>query len=179
MPIHSLSTEGLWRGPGGGMPLAHTDLSPQASTGHHAPTSVYVHSIMSSNSSAMLSTQPAFWASSVSQDFYVCLKEDCCEVTNWIALTYCSWIPWNLSFRYILFHEKRLTLQHQSQFTPKMKATAIPRLLSSLVWIDQCNECNRMTSSMEFMSRFVVFICWCLFLKLWTRFSSNFYFYLQ
>ena len=38
-----------------------------------------------------------------------------------------SWIPWNLSFRYI-----RCT----GQFTPKMKANAEPRLLSSLVWID-------------------------------------------
>ena len=41
---------------------------------------------------------------------------------------------------YILFHEKRLqspnnavTPQRQSQFTPKMKANAVPRLLSSLV----------------------------------------------
>ena len=37
------------------------------------------------------------------------------------------WIPWNLLFRYI---------QCSSQFTPKMKANAKPRLLSSLVWID-------------------------------------------
>ena len=42
-------------------------------------------------------------------------------------------------------------LQPQSQFTPKMKANAVPHLLSSLVWIDQYNECNGMTSSMEFM----------------------------
>ena len=52
-----------------------------------------------------------------------------------------SWIPWKLSFRYILFHEKKaandaVTPQYQSQFTPKMKANAVPRLLSSLVWID-------------------------------------------
>ena len=33
-----------------------------------------------------------------------------------------------------------VTPQRQSQFTPKMKANAVPRLLSSLVWIDQCNE---------------------------------------
>ena len=33
-----------------------------------------------------------------------------------------------------------------------MKANAVPRLLSSLVWIDQYNECNRMTSFMEFMT---------------------------
>ena len=38
-----------------------------------------------------------------------------------------SWIPWNLSFRYIYC---------SGQFTPKMKANAEPRLLSSLVWID-------------------------------------------
>ena len=30
-----------------------------------------------------------------------------------------------------------VTPQRQSQFTPKMKANAVPRLLSSLVWIDQ------------------------------------------
>ena len=39
------------------------------------------------------------------------------------------WIPWNLSFRYIPCN---------GQFTPKMKANAEPRLLSSLVWIDSC-----------------------------------------
>ena len=43
-----------------------------------------------------------------------------------------------------------VTPQRQSQFTPKMKANAVPRLLSSLVWIDQYNECNRVTSFMEF-----------------------------
>ena len=69
-----------------------------------------------------------------------------------------SWIPWNLSFYYILFHEKKapndaVTPQRQSQFTPKMKANAVPRLLSSLVWIDQYNECNGMTSFMEFMRK--------------------------
>ena len=32
-----------------------------------------------------------------------------------------------------------VTPQRQSQFTPKMKANAVPRLLSSLVWIDQYN----------------------------------------
>ena len=65
----------------------------------------------------------------------------------------CTWIPWNLSFHYILFHEKRLQamLWRQSQFTPKMKANAVPRLLSSLVWIDQYNECDGMTTFMEFM----------------------------
>ena len=44
-----------------------------------------------------------------------------------------------------------VTPQHQSQITLKMKANAVPRLLSSLVWIDQYNECNGMTSFMEFM----------------------------
>ena len=44
-----------------------------------------------------------------------------------------------------------VTPQRQSQFTPKIKANAIPRLLSSLVWIDQYNECNGMTSFVEFM----------------------------
>ena len=32
---------------------------------------------------------------------------------------------------------------NQSQFTPKMKANAVSRLLSTLVWIDQNNECNQ------------------------------------
>ena len=61
-----------------------------------------------------------------------------------------------LWFRYILFHDKKtpndaVTPQRQSQFTPKMKAIAVPRLLSSLVWIDQYNECHGMTSFMEFI----------------------------
>ena len=47
-------------------------------------------------------------------------------------------IPQNLSFRYILFQVKKtpndaVTPLRQSQFTPKMKANAVPRLLSSLV----------------------------------------------
>ena len=54
----------------------------------------------------------------------------------------CAWIPWNLSFRYI---------HCTGQFTLKMKANGEPRLLSSLVWVDQYNECNGMTSFMEFM----------------------------
>ena len=45
-----------------------------------------------------------------------------------------------------------VTPQRQSQFTPKMKANAVLRLLSSLVWVDQYNECNRRTSFMEFMA---------------------------
>ena len=44
-----------------------------------------------------------------------------------------------------------VTPQRQSQFTPKMKANAVQHLLSSLVWIDQNNGCNGMTSFMEFM----------------------------
>ena len=55
-----------------------------------------------------------------------------------------SWIPWNLSFRYFYC---------TGQFTPKMKANAVSRLLSSLVWIDPYNECNGMTSFMEFMKK--------------------------
>ena len=59
------------------------------------------------------------------------------------------------------------TPQHQSQFTPKMKANAVPRLLSSLVWIDQYNECNGMTSFMEFM--------FCVILNQWelSHFIAN------
>ena len=58
---------------------------------------------------------------------------------------YMSWIPWNLSFRYVSFHEKKktpnnvVTPQTHSQFTPKMKVNAVLHLLSSLVWIDQYN----------------------------------------
>ena len=37
------------------------------------------------------------------------------------------------------------------QFTPNMKANVVPCLLSSLVWIDQYNECCGITSFMEFM----------------------------
>ena len=44
-----------------------------------------------------------------------------------------------------------VTPQRQRKFTPKMKANAVLRLLSSLVWIDQYNQCNGMTSFMEFM----------------------------
>ena len=58
------------------------------------------------------------------------------------SLWYMSWIPWKLSFRYI---------HCTGQFTTKMKANAVPRLLSSLLWIDQYNECNGMTSFIEFM----------------------------
>ena len=56
-----------------------------------------------------------------------------------------------------------VTPQRQSQFTPKMKANAVPRLLSSLVWIDHYDECNGMTSFMEFLCCswiLVVFIQW-------------------
>ena len=65
-----------------------------------------------------------------------------------------------------------VTPQRQSQFTPKMKANAVPRLLSSLVWIDQYNERNGITSFMEFMWRIcyaqssphivIWYICSCL-----------------
>ena len=70
-----------------------------------------------------------------------------------------AWIPRKSSFRYILFHEKAtpnnaVTPQRLSQFTPKMKANAEPRLLSSLVWIDQDNKCNGMISFMEFISTY-------------------------
>ena len=48
--------------------------------------------------------------------------------TSRLAVSYLhTWIPWQLSFRYI---------NCTGQFTPKMKANAKPRLLSSLVWID-------------------------------------------
>ena len=71
-----------------------------------------------------------------------------------------SWIPWNLSFRYV---------HCTGQFTPKMKANTEPHLLSSLVWIDSGLvvsqhssesffheiKCYGMTSFMELMLIFV------------------------
>ena len=78
----------------------------------------------------------------------------CFQISPWISEIFSSsydvnysnprlaWIPWNVSFCYI---------HCNGQFTPKMKANAEPRLLSSLVWIDQYSECNRMTHFMEFM----------------------------
>ena len=74
-------------------------------------------------------------------------------------------------FSHILFHEKKtpsnaVRAQRQSQFTPKMKANAVPRLLSSLVWIDQYNECKGKTSFMEVMS------CDISFPLLWVFLSS-------
>ena len=42
--------------------------------------------------------------------------------------------------------------QRQNQFAPKIKAKAVPLLLSSLVWIDQYNECYGMTNFLEFMN---------------------------
>ena len=81
----------------------------------------------------------------------------CCDITKAHWVEQWTWIPWNLSFSYI---------HCSGQFTPKMKANAEPRLLSSLVWIDSGTvvsqhclksffheiECNRMTSFMESMS---------------------------
>ena len=49
-----------------------------------------------------------------------------------------------------------VTPQRQGQFTPKMKANVVPRLLSSLVWIDHHNQCNGMTSFMEFTNSYTV-----------------------
>ena len=55
-----------------------------------------------------------------------------------LALANLSLIPLKLSFRYILYHEKKtpkdaVTPEPQSKFTPKMKANTVLRLLSSLV----------------------------------------------
>ena len=68
-----------------------------------------------------------------------------------------SWIPIKLVISLHLLSWKKtpndaVTPKRQSQFTPKMKANAVPRLLSSLVWIDQYSERNGMTSFMEFMN---------------------------
>ena len=81
-----------------------------------------------------------------------------------------AWIPWNLSFRYI---------HCTGQFTPKMKANAELRLLTSLVWIDSgvvvsqhcleffpLHKYNGMTSSMEFMSYLFLPRSWPVFVLL-------------
>ena len=47
-----------------------------------------------------------------------------------------------------------VTLQRQSQFTPKMKANADSRLLSSLVWIDQYNEYTSPVASQHCLASF-------------------------
>ena len=67
-----------------------------------------------------------------------------------------------------------VTPQRQSQFTPKMKANAVPRLLSSLAWIDHYNECNGMTSFMEFMIGADQF-CWVnsICILVWTRWTGS------
>ena len=70
-----------------------------------------------------------------------------------------TWIPWNLIVISLhLFHEKRLqtmlwhhNVRVNSHERWKQTHLMVPRLLSSLVWIDQYNECNGMTSFMEFM----------------------------
>ena len=84
-----------------------------------------------------------FWKTIFSAPF--CMGQ---ESSKWF-----SWIPWNFSFLYISFHEKKKTpnnaLTPQCQFTPKMKANAVPHLLSSLVWIDHYSECNGMMSLMD------------------------------
>ena len=53
-----------------------------------------------------------------------------------------SWIPMKLVIPLHIISLKKtpndaVTPQRQSQFTPKMKANALLRLVSSLVWIDQ------------------------------------------
>ena len=75
---------------------------------------------------------------------------------------HCSWITWNSSFHYILFRTKKtpndaVTIQRQSQFTPKMKANF------GVNWLWHCDvtssygvffheiKYNGMTGFMEFM----------------------------
>ena len=84
-------------------------------------------------------------------------------------MTIVSWNPWNLWFLCFISWKNsfsdisrecilyqiwlgRLTdcTDRNGQFTPKMKANAVSRLLSSLVWIDHCNECNRLTALIIF-----------------------------
>ena len=118
----------------------------------------------------------------------------CTQFIHETHVQHLSWITWSLSFRYILFHEQSLQmmlwhLNGRVNSHQKIKANAVSRLLSSLVWIDLYNECNGMTSFMEFM--WIVndsgcSTCWnlwslhnlkCLFTSLmkisWNRINRN------
>ena len=63
-----------------------------------------------------------------------------------------------IPLHFISWKKTSVTPQCQCQFTSKMKANAVPRLLSSLMWIDsgvvvsehRLESCNGMTSFMEF-----------------------------
>ena len=84
-----------------------------------------------------------------------------CEFFSWTIVT---WIPsklvipscfisWKTHFLMLAgsgSYQKMTRAVNQSQFTPKMKANAVSRLLSSLVWIDQYHECNRLTALILF-----------------------------
>ena len=112
---------------------------------------------------------PLMWLKHYFRNFYFSTLHSFCKnfkikhqhlprfcVGNFATTKVLTWIPWNLSFRYI---------HCAGQFTPKMKANAEPRLLSCLVWIDSGVvvsqprlesffrevRCNGMTSFMEFM----------------------------
>ena len=79
-----------------------------------------------------------------------------CDNSQKKAFTTLSYLYlWKSSFRYILFYKKKtpndaVTLLCQSQFTPKMKANAVSRLLLSLVWIDHYDQCIRLTALIIF-----------------------------
>ena len=54
-----------------------------------------------------------------------------------------TWNPWNLSFRYILFHEKDCKQRCDTTAPESIHTKDESKrgsLLSSLVWIDQFNE---------------------------------------
>ena len=76
-----------------------------------------------------------------------------------------------------------MTPLRQSQFTPKMKANAVLHLLSSLVWIDQYNECNGITIFMEFMMSRPFFVVFQLrsFIasSSWQNFAASWLFYID
>ena len=80
-----------------------------------------------------------------------------------------TWIPWNLSFGY----------NHcTGQFTPKMKANAEPRLLSSLVWIDSGIEMSQhhLKSFFQVTEWQVSWNSWFASAELWqlANFASSF-----
>ena len=73
-----------------------------------------------------------------------------------------SWIPWNLSFSYILFHEKRLqtTLWHLiARVNSHQRWKQTRNRVYFHLWCELTStmRCNGMTSFMEFM----ITKCWC------------------
>ena len=92
-------------------------------------------------------------------------------ISEWGQLLNCTWIPGNLSFRYILFHEKNpFLISAGSALLPSMiNAVTVPIIFGKthFLLISE-NEfyheikCNGITSFMEFMIE-AFLICRCTF----------------